>query len=292
MKTFRDALYSEDFVVTATLPLRPSTRAKQIRTQLDELMPLLHAIQIGDNWRAEGHMDVLVLACLALQQGIDPIVHLSGRDRNRLALQSSLLGATGLGVSSLILSRGLKLPDRLRGKIKGVFDTEPAQLFELAQQVGENSDELADRGFYLGMFAPVIKPSTDWRAAQIHQRIEAGVRFIQTRPCLNIAMLRSYMQGVVRLKVPHRAAFIVELPVLTSAGMAQELENLYPGVRIPNKLARQVAAAGDPESTGIKIAADALSQMASIPGISGANILYDGDPAIVVAVVNASGIKD
>ncbi len=292
MKTFRDAIYSEDFVVTATLPLRPSTTRTQLQTDIEALKPLVHALQVGDNWQAEGHMDVLAVASISLQQGIDPIVHLSCRDRNRVALQSTLLGAAGLGVTSFLLSRGQKLPDALRGKVKGVFDTEPAQLLELAQRVGKKNDEAADSGFYLGTFVPVIKPSEDWRAAQVHQRIEAGVRFIQSRPCLNIAMLRSYMQGVVRLKLPHRAAFIIELPVLTSAKMAQEIQDLYPGVRIPNKLARQIAAAGDPAGTGIAIAADALSQMASIPGISGANILYDGDPVVVAAVVDAAGIRD
>jgi len=292
LKTFREALTSEDFVVTATLPLHPSSTGKEIREHIDTLKPLVTALQVGDNWQAKGHIDVLAFASIAFQHGVDPIVHLSCRDRNRLALQSSLLGASVLGVTSLLLSRGQKLPDALRGKVKGVFDTDPAQLFELAQQVGRKSDELDDSGFYFGTFVPVMKPPEDWRAAQIQKKIDAGARFIHTRPCLNIPMLRTYMRGVVRLRIPHRAAYIVELPVLTSAAMAEEIKDLYPGVRIPNKLARQVASAKDPVSAGIAIAADALSQIASIPGISGANILYDGDPDVVAAVINAAGISD
>lgn len=291
LKTFRDSIRNEDFVVTANLPLRSSTTAKQIRLHINALKPVVHALQIGDNWKAEGHMDALAVASIALQEGIDPVVHFSCRDRNRVALQSGLLGAAGLGVSSLVLSRGQKLPDALRGKIKGVFDTQPAQMFELARKVGARTEALEGRGFYFGTLAPVIKPQADWRAAQIQQRIESGVRFIQTRPCLNIAMLRAYMQGIVRLRLPHRVAFLVELPVLTSAESVQEIKELHPGVRVPAQLLRELAAAGDPLEKGKQIAADALAQIASIPGISGVNILYDGEPTLVVDIVNAAGIE-
>jgi len=257
---------------------------------VEALEPVVHAVQVSDNWRAEGHMDVLAIASILLQQGIDPVVHLTCRDRNRIALQSCLLGAAGLGVSSLVLSRGQKLPDDLRGKLKGVFDTQPTQLFELAQKLGAGNDDLDNKGFYFGTLVPVIKPQADWRAAQIKQRVESGVRFVQTRPCLNIPMLFSYMKGVVRLKLPHRVAFIVELPVLTSAESAQEIQASHPGVRIPAKLVREVAAAGDPRRKGMEIAADALAEIASIPGVSGVNILYDGQAAIVADVVNTAGI--
>ena len=291
LKTFRDAIRTEDFVVTATLPLRPSTTREHIESYADQLKALVNGLQVGDNWQAEGHMDVLAAAGILLNRGVDPVVHLCCRDRNRVALQGCLLGAAALGVSSLLLSHGQKLPERFRGKVKGVFDTQPAQLFSLAQQFDSDSDGATDSQFLIGTPVPVIKPQEDWQAAQIHQRIESGVRFIQTRPCLNMTMLRSYMQGIVGLKLPHRAAFIVELPVLTSVQAAQVIKDSHPGVRIPGKLLRQVAESNDPLATGVSIAADALAQMTSIPGVSGVNILCDGEPGIVVDVVNAAGIR-
>ncbi len=290
MKTFREAMRTEDFVLTATLPLRQSTTRQQIEAHADALRPMVRAIQVGDNWHAEGHMDVLAVASILLRQEIDPVVHLSCRDRNRLALQGGLLGAAALGVTSLLLGRGQKLPDRLRGKVKGVFDTKPAQLFELAERFGATIEEANGEGFYVGAAVAAIRPQDDWRAAKIQHRIESGIRFVQIRPCLNIAMLRSYMQGIVRLKLSHRAAFIVELPVLASVKAARELRDSHPGIRIPKQLLSQIAVAADPRRAGIDIAADALTKIASIPGISGANILYDGDPAIVADIVSAAKI--
>jgi len=290
LKTFREAIHTQDFVITATLPIRQTTIRTQIQKHIDGLKPLVHAIQVGDNWDAEGHMDVLAIASLLLQQNIDPVVHLSCRDRNRLALQGSLLGAAGLGVTSLLLSRGQKLPERLRGRVKGVFDTKPAQLFELAQRIGKGSDELNDGGFHVGTAAPAMNPKEGWRAAKIHQRIDAGVRFVQIRPCLNIEMLRSYMHGIVGLKLSRRAAFIVDLPILGSIEAAQELRASHPGVRIPKKLISRIAVADDPRRAAIEVSAEALGQMASIPGLSGVNILYDGDPTSVADVINAAGI--
>ena len=291
LKTFRDAIRTEDFVVTATLPLRQSTTREHVESYAARLKPFVHGLQLSDNWQADGHMDVLAAASILLNKSIDPVVHLCCRDRNRVALQGCLLGAAALGVSSLLLSRGQKLAKRFQGKVKGVFDTQPAQLFGLAQQFDSNSDGATDSQFFIGTPVPVIKPQEDWKATQIHQRIESGVRFIQTRPCLNMTMLRSYMQGIVELKLPHRAAFIVELPVLTSVQAAKEMQDSHPGVRIPRKLVRQVAASDDPLATGVAIADEALAQMASIPGVSGVNILYDGDPGIVADVVSSAGIR-
>lgn len=288
MKTFRDAIRTEDFVVTATLPVSPDMTRATIQTELEVLQPLLHAIQIGDNWRAEGHMDILALAAIALDQGVDPVVHVTGRDRNRIALQGALLGIAGLGASSVILSRGQKLPETLRGKVKGVFDTEPGHLFETARRIGEDLVSPAGASLYIGTFAPVMNADPDWRANKIIERLDSGVRFIQTRPCLNIKMLRSYMDGIVRLKIPRRAAFIIDVPVVTSASMPRWVEDTFPGVRIPADLVRRISKHKDPQQAGIAVTADVVRQMATIPGVSGVNLLYEGSADIVAAVLSAA----
>lgn len=291
MKTFRDAIRTEDLVVTATLPVTPNMKLAAIQAELESLQPLVHAVQLGDNWRAEGHMDVLALAAIALGQGIDPIVHVTGRDRNRIALQGALLGVAGLGATSVILSRGQKLPETLRGKVKGVFDTDPGRLFETARSIGEDIVSPSGASLYIGTFAPVMNAESDWRANKIVARLDSGVRFVQTRPCLNVKMLRSYMDGIVRLKIPQRAAFIVEVPVITSASMPQWIKDTLPGVRLPAELLRRVAKHEDPEQAGIAVAADALRQIATIPGVSGVNLLYEGSADIVAAVLSAAQDK-
>ncbi len=235
-------------------------------------------------------MHVLAAAGIALTCGVDAVVHLGCRDRNRLALEGAIRGAAGLGVSSLLLSRGQKLPETLRGKVKGVFDTEPPQLFELARGLGDEIDELGGKGFFFGTPVTVMRPAEDWQALKVKERIDAGAQFLQTRPCLNIEMLQSYMQGIVSLKLSHRSSFIVEIPVPTSPEFVQETKRAHPGVRIPDQLVRQVSSSPDPVSGGIDIASQMLSLVAAIPGVSGVNLLYDGDPGVVASVVERAGV--
>lgn len=235
-------------------------------------------------------MHVLAAAGIALTRGVDAVVHLGCRDRNRLALEGAIRGAAGLGVSSLLLSRGQKLPETLRGKVKGVFDTEPPQLFELARGLGDDIDELGRKGLFFGTPVTVMRPAEDWQALKVRERIDAGARFLQTRPCLNIEMLQSYMQGIVSLKLSHRSSFIVEIPVPTSPEFVQETKKAHPGVRIPDGLVRHVSSSSDPVKTGIEIASEALSHVAAIPGVSGANLVYDNDPGAVRSVIEQSGV--
>ncbi len=236
-------------------------------------------------------MHVLAAAGILLQRGVDAVVHLVCRDRNRLALQGTLRGAASLGVGSLLLSRGQKLPDSLRGKVKGVFDTEPPQLFELARRLGDEIDDLGKKGFFFGTPVSVMRPPEDWQALKVKERIDAGAGFLQTRPCLNMDMLRSYMRGIVSLKLSHRTSFIVEVPILTSPDIAVETKNAHPGIRIPDLLVGQVSASSDPVGAGIDIAADAIAEMAAIPGVSGVNLVYDDDPGLVSAVVEKAAIE-
>ncbi|MGH8194148.1 MAG: methylenetetrahydrofolate reductase, partial [Woeseiaceae bacterium] len=114
MHTFRDAVRSKDFVVTAQLPLDPASTARDVRASVDALHGIVDALQISDNHDARPHLAPLAAASLVLQSGMDALVHMSCRDRNRIALQSDLMGAAALGVTSLILTRGEKLPASLK----------------------------------------------------------------------------------------------------------------------------------------------------------------------------------
>ena len=281
---------AQDFVVTAQLPLRPSMTREKLRANIAELQSFVDAVQISDNRMAEGHMDVLAAASIALDCGVDPIFQLCCRDRNRIALKSALLGAAALGVTSLVLTRGQKMPDALRGEMKSVFDTKVTQLIEIARYIGDNTSFVDPPGFYVGAMTPVIRPNADWRAPQIEDKISAGIQFLQIRPCFNPKPLRSYMAKLVSLKILHRVSVLVEVPLLTSAKMATDLKDSLPGVRIPSALIARIADAPDPAAEGIRLCAEVLAQLPSIPGVSGANIVYDDDVAHIVDAIQQASI--
>ena len=291
MKTLRDSLRSKDFVLTAEIPLHPNQTVAELNAMFETLRPCVDAIQVGDNDDAEGHIAPLAIARIALDAGLDPVVHLSGRDRNRIALQSEILGSAALGITSLVLKRGEKLPAALKGRVKGVFDLRATQFLATASRISENAELVGPPGFLLGTFVTVIEPDSDWQAQQVFEKIEAGARLLQTRPCLDTELLESYAASLVSLKVPHRASFIVTIPLLASVPEATTMLDRFGSAAIPEAVVGRLAGATDAGREGVEILAEALSAVAQIPGVSGANLKFSGDAAAVRQAIQQSGLE-
>ena len=149
-RTFRDALRREDFVLTAQLPIDSGWAGEDVRAAVATLRDAFDAVQIGDNPGAFPHISPVAAAGLALDGGMDPVVHLGCRDRNRIALQSDLMGAAALGVSSVLLARGERMPQALKKKVKCVFDIGAQRLVATAQALAANERLLPPPGFLIG----------------------------------------------------------------------------------------------------------------------------------------------
>lgn len=282
MKKFRDAVRSSDFVVTAQLPLAPGTTADDVRRTVETLQPVVAALQISDNATTQPHMSPLAAASLVLQSGMDPVVQMSCRDRNRIALQSDLMGAAALGVTSFILSRGEKLPAAHKQRIRGVFDIGARRLIATAQAISANERLVAAPGFFLGSNVTVIDPPDDWSADGIDSKAGAGTKFVQTQPCLDIAILKRYMAALVARKALERISVIVQVPLLESMDMARELQNARRTLLMPRAVTMRLEQAGDFAAEAESICIEALKAAATIPGVSGANIVHRCDPAAVL----------
>jgi methylenetetrahydrofolate reductase (NADPH) len=286
VKTFRDAMRDSDFVVTAQLPLAPGTTAEDIRSFAGTLHSAVHAVQISDNVSTEPHVSPLAAASLLLQAGIDPLVQLSCRDRNRIALQSDLMGAAALGVTSLILTRGEKLPAAHKQRIKGVFDIGAQRLLATAQAISVNERLIAAPGFFLGSNATVIDPPDSWATDGIDRKARAGSKFLQTQSCLHVPILKKYMAALVARKVLERLSVIVQVPLLQSPGMLRELQAARRPLLIPAELASRLEKASDFAAEAEAICVEVLQALTAVPGVSGINLVHRGDPAGVARVID------
>ncbi len=285
MISFREAILREDFVVTAELPLHVDSTAAGIRNYVQTLSPVVDALQIGEDGRAVGHMSALAAASIVQSCDVDAVVRLSCRDRNRIALQSEILGAAALGVDSLILLRGEKLDGTSPIRARGIFEFSSTRLLQLARRLGEESGVTAGQGLFPGSCVTAFRPAADWQATRIWQKLDAGARFLQTQPCLNTSVVRAYMEKLVELKVPHRASVLVDVPLLTSAGDARDLKGLHKGAPVPDALVNRIVAADDPVAEGIAVSASVMRELRDVPGVSGINLRYSGDPRNAVAVI-------
>lgn len=283
MQTFRHALRNKDFTLTAEIALDASQDRAAIIAQARTLAAAVDAIQVADNAAPQVGLSPVAVSAILLQEGIDPILHLNCRDRNRLALGAEVLGAAALGISSLLLMRGKEIPAEIRPKVKSVYDWGTLRLIKFA-----NSVEKAN--FLIGSIATVFKPDRDWQPAQLVSKADAGSKFVQTQLCFDIDLLRHYMARLVAEKFVQRASVLVALAPLPSAEIAHWLGKNLRGAVVPAKLVKRLRQAANVEQEGIDICAELLAEVATIPGVSGANLVCLGNPEAVAAAVQRSGI--
>ena len=289
--TFKDALRTKDFVVTAHVNLARAPDADALRRQGEILRPAVDAVQLTDNPGPGVHMSGLAAAALLLQQGLDPILHMTCRDRNRIALQSDLLGAAALGVTSVLLMRGDRIPERMKPKVRGIFDTEARELMAFVQDLRNAEIGSPVAGLLVGAIATVFAPEPDWTPGNLIAKCNAGANFVQTQLCFDIAVIRDYMARMVASQLTHRLHFIMALSPLPSADVAHWMRDNVKGALIPEPIIQRMRQASDPEREGIEICAELLGELALVPGVAGANLLTLGRLETIPAAIDASGAR-
>lgn len=290
MKTLQQAIREKDFVVTAALPLRPNTTADDIRRQLHVLRDNVDAVQLVDDRKVQGAMSTLAAAAIVTGDGVDAVVHMSCRDRNRYALHGDLLGAAALGVSTLILSRGEKIPVGDGKKSTGMFDLSADQLFEMAANIAITSGLAPQPDFLIGAPVTAFSPRAGWQATRIAEKIGHGARLLQAEACLDGERIARYMSHLVMLKLTHKASVLVDVPIVSSLESIALLRKFHSGAPVPASVEQRMATASDPRAEGLAICGEVLATLRTTPGVSGVNILYDRDAGDVIAALHAAGI--
>ena len=291
VKTLEDAIRTRDFVVTAELTLTPDTNAGSIIDQAQVLRSAVDAIQVTENQYGQIHMSPLAAASVLLDEGVDPVMQLSCCNRNRAALIGDLLGARAIGISSLLLVQGKKMPDSYQPQPEQVVDVGVQELVATAQVVKEDPDLVGGANFFIGAVARVYRPKPDWSAPRLSGKIAAGAQFIQTQLCFDLDLLRRFVAHLVSLKLTQRCYLIADIAALPSAETARWLRDNLSHVLIPNQIVRRLERAQNPKQEGIAICSEYLQRIAEIPGISGANLIRVGGPEAMVAAIAASGLR-
>ena len=296
MKTLREALRSEQLTLTAELTLGPRSGPQAVVEQAETLASATDAVQIPDHRHSLPHLSNIAVAALLLQHGIDPVVHMNCRDRNRVALQSDIVGARALGACNLLLSRGTNFPDGHRPKTTGVFDVGAIELLATAATIRDGdafpgTEPDGSPGLYLGTVATAFHPADGWTPEKLTSKADAGAQFIQLQPCHDLALLDAYVTRIVDAKLTWRFQLLTGLAVFPSAEAAREFRNARPDSIIPPQLVQRIEAADDPAAEGVAIAAEQLQAIAAMPGISGVTLVTPGDPGLIPAAASASGLR-
>jgi len=272
LKYFKDALNTKDFVITSEIFLKPETDANSIKIQADVLRDYVDAILLTDNQSGQLHMSSLAAGVLLLDAKIDPIIQLSCRNRNRISLLGDLLGCAALGMTNLSLIRGDRVPD-VQPRPKAIMDITATELIRMANKM-KADDRIKSVGkFLLGGVVTPHGPKPGWQAKNVTEKIDAGAQFVLTHTCLDMDLLRTYMQRMVETKLVRRINVIVGMAVLSSSEDAQWVRKNRPNVIIPNDIVTRLSNAKDPEKEGIDICIEQLNVLKTIPGVSGAHLI-------------------
>jgi methylenetetrahydrofolate reductase (NADPH) len=290
LNRFREAIHKQPFVVTADLALDRGSDANAIRQQVRLLGPLVDALQVPDAHDGRLQMSVLAAASILLSEGVDPLVHLTGRDRNRIALENDLLGLGALGVTSLLLTRGEELPSGYKPPTRQVLELSGEDLVTTAVLLGEDESIPAAPEFCIGTAATVFAPKKAWTPKSLLTRVDAGVAFVQTHICFNMKALRRYMTHLVDSRLTWRCAVIASLAVLPDAASARLMRHHLHGTVMPEKVVQRIAQAADPEQEGVRLAVEKIQRLREIPGVSGVNLMTPGPPELLVEAIQAAGL--
>jgi methylenetetrahydrofolate reductase (NADPH) len=288
-------LDSGRFTITAELVPPVSSDPADVLARAAPLKGLATAVNVTDGAGARAHLSSLVAAHILLANGIEPILQMTCRDRNRIALQSDLLGALALGLRNVLIISGDHPKAGDQPAAKPVFDLDSTGLLRLATQISRArrlSSGTPVRGptpLFLGAAALPVDPPEDWLPADLVAKAEAGARFIQTQFCMDMAVVRRWIGRLRELGVTRDLKVLVGVAPIASARSARWMRARLFGTIIPETLIERLDKAENPRREGVRICVELLHELQEMPDIAGAHIMAPQNPAAIPEVIAAFG---
>ncbi len=270
------------FAVTAELGPPPGTDVDVIRTKAELLRGAVDAVNITDNQTAVVRMSSVAVSALLSQMGIEPVMQMVCRDRNRIAMQSDIFGAVALGIRNLTCLTGDHQAFGNQAGAKKVYDVDSVQLVAMVKRMrdehkilGSEEEFAGSVPLFIGAAAnPFAKPY-EFRALRLAKKVEAGADYVQTQCIFDVPMFAEWMKAVRDLGVHTKCRILAGITPLKSAGMARYMAENVPGIIIPEAILKRMNAApkGKGAETGLAICAEIIEQLRGIEGVSGIHLM-------------------
>jgi methylenetetrahydrofolate reductase (NADH) len=290
-RAFAERLRAGRFVMTAEVAPPVSCDAQDLLRKAVPLRGLADAVNMTDGAGARAHMAALAASAILIDAGIEPILQLTCRDKNRIALQSELMGAAALGVRNLLILTGDDPKAGDQPDTKPVFDVDSRTLIETARHLRDDGKlptgrEVAGKApFFLGAADMPIDPPAGWQPKALAAKVAAGAQFVQTQFCMDAALLRRYVAVLAEAGLTSKLGLLVGINPLRSAKSAHWMKNHLFGTIIPDDLIARMEKAADPVREGIRICVDLIAELATIPGVAGVHIMAPGNDAAIPEVI-------
>ncbi|MHC4416976.1 MAG: methylenetetrahydrofolate reductase [Planctomycetota bacterium] len=293
-----------EFAVTAELGPPKSTDSDLIKKKAEMLTGCVDAVNITDNQTAIVRVSSIATGKMILDMGLEPIIQMTCRDRNRLAIQSDILGAYLLGISNILCLTGDHQCFGNHPTAKHVFDLDSVQLIQVVKNMrdkkvfacGEeikNSKkaEIKEPRMFIGAAANPFADPFEFRVIRLEKKVNAGVDFIQTQCIYDMEHFGEWMDQVRSLGLHKKCKILAGVTPLKSAGMARYMRDKVAGVSVPDYYVERMAGADDPKAEGIKICVEQIQQVREIEGVAGIHIMAIEWEGKVPEIVEKAGLK-
>jgi methylenetetrahydrofolate reductase (NADPH) len=311
-------LHAGNFAVTGELGPPQSADREVISEKAALLKGYCDAVNITDNQTAIVRMSSIGAGALVVQEGLEPVIQMTCRDRNRLAIQSDLLGAYALGMRNLLCLSGDHQTFGNHPTSKNVFDIDSIQQIQMVAdmrdecifQCGDKMKGVEPR-FFIGAAAAPFADPLEFRPYRLGKKVKAGADFIQSQLIYDIEAFKIFMEKVRKLGIHENTYFLAGVGPLKSPGMARYMKNNVPGILIPDELITRMTEAGTPwagiskddltkedkkaraaawKETGIQICIELIQQLQEIEGVAGVHIMAIEWEEAVKPIVEGAGL--
>jgi len=235
--------------------------------------------------------------CVLLKElGVDPVMQIVCRDRNRIAIQSDVLGAVALGIGNVLCLTGDYQSFGDHSSAKSVFDLDSIQLIQMLRQMREEKKFLSGESItgevslFIGAAENPFADPFEYRVPRLAKKVKAGVDFIQTQAIFDIDKFSKWMEMVTDRGLDKECHILAGVIPIRTVGMARYMRDKVPGVDVPDSIVTRMEDAKEAKEEGLKICLEAIEQIKEVPGIHGVHIMAVGWEDIVPTIVEKAGL--
>ncbi len=287
------------FVVTAELGPPKGPDMAFVEKKAEYLRNAVDAINVTDNQTAVVHMSSIATGAHLVRMGIEPVIQMTCRDRNRIALQSDLFGASALGIRGVLCISGDHQSEGNQKGARRVYDIDSIQFVSMAKRLRDEKKILGtedpvrgDLPLFIGAAAnPFAKPY-EFRALRLRKKVEAGADFIQTQCIYDMRIFREWMKIVTDMGIHERCYIMAGVMPLKSLNMTMHMVEKVPGIIIPKELQKRMSGVPKEKAPeeGVKICLEIIEQIREIEGIAGIHIMAVEWEKKVAEIVERAGL--
>ena len=276
---FERVLRAGHFAVTAEIAPPDSADPADVYARTRDFDGYVDAINATDGSGANCHMSSMGICALLTRRGYAMILQVSCRDRNRIAMQGDMLGASAMGVANVLCLTGDGVQSGDHPEAKPVFDMDSISALGMVRQMRDQSAFLSGRTLstpprlFLGAAANPFAPPLDFRPQRLAKKVAAGAQFVQTQYCFDVDRLKTYMARVRDLGLLEKVFILPGVGPLASAKSAEWIRKNVAGVHIPDAVIQRLAGAKDQKQEGVDLCVELMQEIKEIEGVSGIHLM-------------------